>query len=240
MTNYYSYIKTDDTYLDNTSHATYKGIAIKTSILLGYTIIIGILSAIFLKNLPGSSLEVYLSGLGVAVIIGAISAIIGRISYRAAKVCSFIYSTAYGAFLGVITAIIDMYYPHAGTLAMTATVIIFAVMLLLYAFGFIRNSSIIRTIFFGLVFGILALVIFDFIYVLLTGSANVTLYFLIQGLLLVYGVISLTFNFAEAEAVTKMGAPKSAEWSVALGMLVSLIYIYIQVLKIILIFMDRR
>ena len=45
----------------------------------------------------------------------------------------------------------------------------------------------------------------------------------------------LTFNFAEAAYVVKFGAAKSAEWSVALGLMSSLAYIYIELLRILLI-----
>ena len=240
MTNYYSYIQTDDTYLDNAKHATYKGIAIKTSILLALTIIVGVLTARFLPYLSENKEELFIAGLFVASIASFFSVIIGRLSFRAAKVCSIIYAVSEGLLLGTITALFNFYFEHAGTLAITATVVIFAVMLLLYSFGFTRNFSVTRMVIWGLLFSFFALIILDFIYILLTGSNNVLLYLLIQGILLVYGVISLSLNFAEAEAVTKAGAPKNAEWSVALGMEVSLVFIYIQVLKIILILFDRR
>ena len=47
---------------------------------------------------------------------------------------------------------------------------------------------------------------------------------------------SPAFNFNEAEAVVKLGTRKNAEWSVALGIEISLIYIYIYILRIFLLF----
>ena len=54
-----------------------------------------------------------------------------------------------------------------------------------------------------------------------------------EAFLLLYGVITLTFNFAEAQAVVESGCSKNAEWSVALGLLVSVVYIYVEVLRLI-------
>jgi len=54
----------------------------------------------------------------------------------------------------------------------------------------------------------------------------------VEAFFLLYGVITLIFNFDEAVAVVQMGASKNAEWSVALGLQVSLIYIYIEILRL--------
>lgn len=240
MTNYYSYIKTEDTYLDGVEHATYKGIALKTVFLLALTILVGVLTAFLLPTIIQENFYGFYMALTVASIVGFISVLIGRISDRAAMVCSFIYSICEGLLLGTITAVFDALFPGSGTLSIVAVVVIFAIMLILYAFGFVRNGSLIRMITFGLLATLLALVIFDWIYIIVTGQEVVFLYFLIQAFLLVYGVITLAFNFAEAEAVVKMGASKQAEWSVALGMEVSLVFIYLQVLRIIAIIMSSR
>lgn len=240
MNNYYSYIKTSDTYLDEADHATYKGITIKTISLLLVTVIVGVLTAIFLPNILNSAAaEQFVIALIAAAFISFIAVIVGRISDRAARVCSMIYALCEGLLLGTVTAFVNAYYPGAGTLAISATVIIFAVMLVLYAFGFIRNGSMMRMIIFGLILSILALLVFDIVYIIATGTQNYGMYLFIQGLFLVYGVVTLTFNFAEAEAVVKMGASKDAEWSVALGMEVSIIYIYIYILRIIVLLSSR-
>ena len=47
-------------------------------------------------------------------------------------------------------------------------------------------------------------------------------------------------ELAEAEAVVKYGAPKKTEWSVALGMEFALIFIYINILRILAILANRR
>ena len=238
--NYYSYINTSDTYLDESSHATYKGITIKTAIFLLITVLVGVGVAFLLPNIVPSKLELFITFVGVSSFIGFIALMIGRFFERTAKYAGFIYSFCEGVVLGTLTTIIDMFYPGTGTLAIVATVVIFGVMLVLFSFGIIRNGSIMRMIFFGLFASILALSIFDLIYVLSTGSSDYWLSIGIQSLILVYSVISLTFNFAEAEAVVKYGAPKRTEWSVALGMEFALVFIYVNILRILAILGNRR
>ena len=230
---YYSYVKTSDSYLDEASRATYKGISIKTIILLAITIAVAVVTGIYLPTLLLNYEVTFYTLLGASVFVGFICAIVGRLSDRAAKVCSIIYSICEGYFLGTITVIVNSYFLGAGSLAISATLVVFAIMLVLYSFGFIRNGSILRMIFFGALFSVLGLIAFDMIYILIKGYEPVALYFIIQVAFLIYGVITLALNFAEAEAVVQMGASKAAEWSVALGLEISLIYIYIYIIRII-------
>ncbi|RIA78292.1 putative YccA/Bax inhibitor family protein [Anaeroplasma bactoclasticum] len=239
-TGYYSYVKTSESYLDETSHATYKGISIKTIILLAIVIGIATVTAIFLPELIKTYENSFYGFLIASIIVGFICAIVGRFSERLAMVCSIIYSLCEGVLLGTITAKVNQYFPGAGSMAIAATLVVFAIMLVLYSLGFIRNGSMLRMIAFGILFSVLGLAIFDLLLIIFKGYESNSIYFLIQAGLLIYGVITLAFNFAEAEAVVKLGASKKAEWSVALGIEISLIYIYIYILRIILMFSRRN
>jgi uncharacterized YccA/Bax inhibitor family protein len=55
----------------------------------------------------------------------------------------------------------------------------------------------------------------------------------IELFLLIYGAITLGLNFAEAQAVVERGASKDAEWSVSLGLMVSVVYIYVEILRLV-------
>ena len=233
---YYSYVKTNEAYLDQENRATYKGIAIKTIFLLAIAIAVAVGTMFYLPSILENNPSGFYTLLTVSVIVGFVCALVGRLSHRAAMVCSFIYSLCEGLFLGVITAIVNSFFPSAGTLAVTATLVVFTIMLVLYSLGFFRNIGVLYTILLGLLFATIGLIGFDFLYVLINGASVSYIYFIIQGALLLYGVITLAFNFNEAELVVKLGAQKSAEWSVALGIEISLIYIYIYILRIILLF----
>jgi uncharacterized YccA/Bax inhibitor family protein len=233
---YYSYVKTNEAYLDQENRATYKGIAIKTIFLLAIAIAVAVGTMFYLPSILENNPSGFYTLLTVSVIVGFVCALVGRLSDRAAMVCSFIYSLCEGLFLGVITALVNSFFPGAGTLAVTATLVVFTIMLVLYSLGFFRKIGLLYTILLGLLFATIGLVGFDFLYVLINGASVSYIYFIIQGALLIYGVITLAFNFEEAESVVKLGINKGAEWSVALGIEISLIYIYIYILRIILLF----
>ena len=61
----------------------------------------------------------------------------------------------------------------------------------------------------------------------------------VEVFLLIYGIVTLSLNFAEANAVVQRGASKGAEWSVSLGLMISIVYIYVEVLRLIMLFAAR-
>lgn len=228
--------------------ATYKGVAIKTAIFLLLTLATAALAYFFLPKIienvqqggNSNALTGYIIAIVVTSIISLIAAIVGRVSDRAALVAGSIYALAEGFLVGSITALVDTYMIRwAGMLCVFATFIIFGVMLLLYALGIIRVNNIFRAILLGFFIGLIALIPFTIILMfvgrLMDQTQLLWICFGIEAFLLLYGVITLTLNFAEAEAVVKSGAPKQAEWSVALGMEISLVYIYIELLRLLII-----
>lgn len=224
---------------DEVEHASYKGITIKSLILLAIVLAVGILTAILLpKMLTGEgSAAGYYVGVVFAIIIGSISVIVGRISSRAAKVSSVIYSICEGFLLGTISRILEEYIPGIATAAIFGTTIIFAVMLILFGTGIIKAGNGVLVFLISLALSAFALSLFTIIYCLVANIDTTTylgLLILIEAIYLVYGCVMLTLNFMEASNVVKSGASKNAEWSVALGIEVSLIYIYIELLRILL------
>ena len=69
---------------------------------------------------------------------------------------------------------------------------------------------------------------------------NLCVLIAIEAFLLFYGVIALILNFMEASAMVEAGCSKNSEWCVALGMTVSLIYIYLEILRLIVLISGSR
>jgi uncharacterized YccA/Bax inhibitor family protein len=233
-------IKTGVSTYDETDKATYKGITFKTLIFFALTVATAIagtiLLPIFFKD--QQSLTILIGLVIGAMIVSLVSAIVGRISYRVAMVFGTIYSISMGFLLGIITAIVELYVPGIGVAAVFSTLIVFGIVLLLFFTGILKSGKVLTAALLGILLGILSLGLFTFILVITNVvSYNDYLWLLlaIEGLYLLYAVVMLCFNFLEAEAVVKMGAEKNAEWSVALGLITCLAYIYIELLRILLI-----
>lgn len=235
----FSNIKTGTVTYDETNKATYKGITIKTLLLFLLTVGAALGATftlpIFLKE---ENIAYFIGLIIVSLILAIVSAIVGRLSYRLAMVFGIIYSISMGFLLGTITALVETVVPGIGIAAVFATLIIFGIMLLLFFTGVVKTGRVLRAILFGVFLGILSLGLFTLILVLtrvISSTEYLYLLLAIEGLYLIYAVIMLCFNFLEAEAVVKGGAVKSAEWSVALGLMTTLAYIYIELLRILLI-----
>ena len=105
-----------------------------------------------------------------------------------------------------------------------------------------KVGSKLRTICLGLTLGAIGIMLIMSIFSLFITDYTTYLSIMIgvEIVLLFYGVITLSLNFAEAKSVVERGASKDAEWSVSLGLLVSIIYIYVEALRLIMLFARRN
>ena len=240
-------IDTGAAYFDEADHATIKGVALKTTILLALTVVIAVITAIFMPRIVQSeqALVAFIIVLVISAIVGFISVIVGRLSERAAKYAGVIYSVCEGLALGAVTCICEQAFPGVGFIAVSATLVIFGAMLLLYFVGILRSGSKIRKALIAIAFAGLALALVTTLIILIMNLAGkqfdmsiLPILIAIEAFFLLYGVITLIFNFDEAVAVVQMGASKNAEWCVALGLQVSLIYIYIEILRLLVLILS--
>lgn len=232
----FSTIPVETTHFDEVDAASYKGITIKTSILLLVTIAVAVLSVYLLPTMLNNNPTGLYVALGVSSFVGIFTVMFGRMSSKAAKYCSFIYSAMQGFALGVISAICELFVPGIASVAIFSTLIIFGVMLVLYATGVLRQGTFFRKLAFGLSFGAIALLIFIPLMSLFVPTLfdNLGLLIGLEAFFLIYGAITLIFNFDEASIVVNSGCTKDAEWSVSLGLIISIFYIYVEVLRLLL------
>lgn len=236
----FSNIQTGEVVYDDVDRASYKGITLKTCLLLLITVIVAAFTAFALPAILVNNPTTFTVTLVISSIVGFISVIVGRISERMAKYASVIYSICEGLFLGSLSAICEAVIPGIVTTAIFSTVVLFAIMLVLFGTGILKVGSRFRTICFGLTIGAIALTLLSTILYFVIGSYEyLGVMIIVEVFLLFYGVITLALNFAEANSVVERGASKNAEWSVSLGLIVSVIYIYIEVLRLLVLIAAR-
>ena len=237
----FSNIHTGEAYYDEVSTASYKGICAKTFFLLAISVVVAIMTMFYLPEIiMAGNFDTFYLVLGISSIVGFISLMVGRVSESKAKYASFIYALCEGLFLGTITLLIDSLIPGASVIAVFSTLVIFTVMLTLFSTGIIRVTNRYRGIVLSLGLSAIAIVLFTSIMSLFVDfSQYIGILLLLEGFILIYGVISLALHFQEAQYIVDRGASKNAEWSVALGLIVSIIYIYIRILRLVLILASR-
>ena len=231
----FSNIKTGEAFYDEVECATYKGIAIKTFILLAITTIVGGAVSYYLPEIVLNNPSSFSLLIVVTSIVGFIAVMIGRLSSKNAKYASVVYSVCEGVLLGTITTYVSFYVEGAAVIAIFSTLVIFAVMLTLFTTGILRVGSKFRRFCFAFTLGAIALTLFTSIASLFITNLNtyLDLAITVEAALLIYGAITLGLNFAEAQSVVERGASKDAEWSVSLGLMISIVYIYIELLRLI-------
>ncbi|MBU1141296.1 MAG: Bax inhibitor-1/YccA family protein [Firmicutes bacterium] len=224
---------------EGTEVATYRGIVGKTATLLLTAVISGYLAITYI---PIESLYPLLIA---SVIIALISVIVSSRSPRLAMPFALIYALSEGVLLGVITLLINSFVPGVAVAAIIGTASIFTVMLFLYSSRTIRVTSRFRKIMYSILlaflvffilFGILNL--FTNVFSDLTFSAPLALG--ISGILIVFGALLLALDFDRAETIVESGADKSYEWVVAVGLMVTIVWIYIELLRFLAIFASSR
>ncbi|NLL69312.1 MAG: Bax inhibitor-1/YccA family protein [Acholeplasmataceae bacterium] len=230
--------------------ATLTGISLKTIILLVFAFGSAIASVIFglrAVTIPGEGVVFQveswlLAVLGISFFTSFISVMIANFFPRVAMPFSILYAVGQGAFLGVITAIINAFIPGAAVTALIGVGSIFLVMLVLYTSRAFRVTNKFRKVMFASLIGILLAslvsMVLSLFKIVIIQSYPIAIILTI--LLIIFGAFMLMLDFDYAERITQHGFPKQYEWIAALGLMVTLVWIYVQVLRLIVLVAGRR
>ena len=222
---------------------TYNDALEKTGILLGVTIVSAIAAWMLLPIQIVMPLA--LGGSIAALVIGIVAA-----RQRMVKPgLALAYAVLEGVTLGAITGALNLAYPGIALQAVLATFVIVAVAVGLHFSGKVRTSArgnrIVLTLMVGaIVYGLLDLVL------VLTGVVDHSMdYFRIGGIpigiimgivLIIAAGYSLIGDLELIKYAEANGAPKEFAWTCAYGLILSIIWIYIEVLRILAILASDR
>ncbi len=173
--------------------------------------------------------------LGVLVGFGCVIAM--RFKPQFAKVLGPIYALAEGVFIGAISHSYETYQKGIVIQAAGATIGVFAIMLFLYRTNIIKVTDRMRRIVIGATLGIMVFYGIALLINLLGGSVgflNDTSALSIGFSFLVAGIaafnLALDFDFIEKGA--QAGLPKQMEWVAAVGLLVTIVWLYLEILRL--------
>lgn len=173
----------------------------------------------------------------VGAIGGFITAIITAFSPRRSAMTAPIYAVFEGLFLGAISAIFEARFPGLVVRAVSLTFGVFFIMLLLYRSGTIRVTNKFRTIIFAATGGIALVYLVSFI----VGMFGVNVTFLYDSSPLSIGIslfvvaiaaLNLILDFDMIVQGANAHAPKYMEWYGAFGLMVTLIWLYLELLRL--------
>ena len=150
-----------------------------------------------------------------------------------------IYAILEGLFLGSISYLYDLQYEGIVLQAVSLTIFVLFSMLFAYRFKIIRPTENFKLAVFSAISGIALLYIINFImsffgpgiYLLSPNNSSIiSIGFSV--FVVAVGAFSLVIDFDFIEEGSEKGAPKYMEWYGAFGLLVTLIWLYLEILRL--------
>ena len=149
-----------------------------------------------------------------------------------------IYALLEGLFLGGISAFFERSYPGIAVQAVSLTFAVMFVMLLAYKFGIIRATRGFKLGVIAATGGIALVYIANMVISLFFHTQMSFLYSSsplsigISLFVVVIAALNLIIDFDMIENAARMGAPKYMEWYGAFGLMVTLIWLYMEILRL--------
>ncbi|RKW70604.1 Bax inhibitor-1/YccA family protein [Galactobacter caseinivorans] len=197
------------------------------------------LLAVVARNaaLNGGSMTTVWLVVGAAGIAALVIALVNQMRREVSPTLSVIYAVVEGFLLGAISAMFELIYPGIVIQAVLGTSIIFALCLFLFRSGKFRTTPKMRRVVFAAAWGI---VIFSLVNMLISMVSGGAFNFRTGWIGLVIGVISIAIgafflvtDFEDIQTAMQAGAPKSFAWRCAFGLTLSLVWIYVEMIRVI-------
>ncbi|MDQ0665239.1 putative YccA/Bax inhibitor family protein [Arthrobacter ulcerisalmonis] len=215
----------------DTGRMTFDDVIMKTAACLG-AVLVG--AAITLTvGLPLASLLMIVGALG-----GFVLALVNTFKKQPSPALILAYAALEGLFLGGLTRILDTQYPGVGLQAVVGTLSVFAVTLLLFKSGKVRATPKAMRFFMIAIAGYALFSVVNLV-MMLTGVTNEP-FGLRSGIVgVLVGVFaiglaafSLIMDFTSIEAGVRSGAPQRFSWTAAFGLTVTLVWLYVEIIRL--------
>jgi uncharacterized YccA/Bax inhibitor family protein len=157
---------------------------------------------------------------------------------RLALPAGLLYAVLMGLWMGAISRVYESYYDGIVGQALLATVAVFAACLLLYSLRAVRVTGRFVQVVMGATLGIGILYLFGWLFSLFgidllfwTDPGN-SVGIVISVVICLIAALNLFVDFAFIEGGTRAGAPKEMEWYSSFGLLTTLVWLYVEVLRL--------
>jgi len=215
----------------DTGRMTFDDVIMKTAACLGAVIV-------------GAAITLTV-GMGLAsmlMIVGALGgfalALVNTFKKQPSPALILAYAGLEGLFLGGLTRILDAQFPGVGLQAVVGTLSVFAVTLLLFKSGKVRATPKAMRFFMIAMAGYALFSIVNLVMMvtgvtqepfgLRSGIMGVLIGILAIGL----AAFSLIMDFTSIEAGVRSGAPQRFSWTAAFGLTVTLVWLYVEIIRL--------
>jgi len=173
----------------------------------------------------------------VGAIVGLIAVLVTMFKPMTSHILGPVYAVGQGLFVGALSKMFDATYSGIVLQAVGTTMAVFGVMLFLYRTRILRVTDKFRRIVIGATLGVAVFYLASFVFSMfganvsfLSSSSGVGILFslFVAGL----AAFNLALDFDFIERGESMGLPRRMEWFAALGLLVTLVWLYLEVLRL--------
>jgi uncharacterized YccA/Bax inhibitor family protein len=220
-----------------TGRMSYDDVIVRTAACVG-VVMAGAAVTLFV-SMPLASLLMIVGALG-----GFALAMVNTFKKQPSPALILAYAGLEGLFLGGLTRILDALYPGVGLQAVIGTLSVFAVTLLLFRSGKVRATPKAMRFFMIAMIGYAVFALVNMVMVW-TGavqspfglSTSVEIFGIPLGVfigILAIGLaaFSLIMDFTSIEAGVRAGAPERFAWTAAFGLTVTLVWLYVEIIRL--------
>ncbi|WP_262425784.1 Bax inhibitor-1/YccA family protein [Brachybacterium sp. Z12] len=173
----------------------------------------------------------------IGVIGGLVAALINIFKKQPSPVAVIAYAIFEGLFLGGISGTMEYFYPGIALQAVVGTLAVAGTVLVLFRVGVLRTSPRLNKIF---MVAMIAYMLFGLVNIgtmLLMGQSlrDGMLGLAIGGIAVVMASYSLVMDFEAVQHASEAGVPRKYAWRLAFGVAVTMVWLYVEVLRILMI-----
>lgn len=221
-----------------TGRMTIDDVVLRTGTTLGILIVT---AAVAWATLPVDDANIGRS-YGIAIgagLIGMVLALVQSFKRKASPALIIAYAAFEGVFLGVVSSVVDNRIASGAAMqAVIGTLAVFAAVLVAYKAGWIRVNRRFYGFVMAAALGFVLLMMVNLLFAAFGGGDG--LGFRSGGLGIVFGIIGvllgacfLALDFKQVEDGIAYGAPREEAWLAAFGLTMTLVWIYMEFLRLI-------
>ena len=180
----------------------------------------------------------------VGVLGGFVLGLVNTFKKQPSPALILAYAGLEGLFLGGLTRVLDGMYPGVGLQAVIGTLSVFAVTLLLFKSGKVRATPKAMRFFMIAMIGYAVFALVNMV-MMMTGATDsmfglrtqmeifgIPLGVFIGLLAIGLAAFSLIMDFTSIEAGVQAGAPQRFSWTAAFGLTVTLVWLYVEIIRL--------
>ncbi len=205
---------------------TVDDVVTKTAVILVLAVVTGFATAWF---------QAYYLALPAAL-IGFVLALVIIFKRMISPPLILAYAAVEGVFLGAITGVFNQWYPGIAAQAIVGTLGVFGGMLVIYKTGAIKVTPRFTKMIIGGIIGVAVLMLFNLVMGLfgfdmgLRSGGPAAIIFSI--ICIALAAFSFLIDFDAIDAAIKQGAPANTAWYFAFGLMVTLVWLYLEILRL--------